>query len=98
MLFCLEMLSSKDVNFVGYTYKNFEIVNDYQVPGMADLKKKDTKPKRPSVKSLFEGGSETLESSFTAPEDETSRGSFLNLLPPQLEVTRKQNETIIRFH
>ncbi|KAJ6336152.1 hypothetical protein OIU78_012707 [Salix suchowensis] len=84
--FCLEMLSSKDVNFVGYTYKNFEIVNDYQVPGMADLKKKDTKPKRPSVKSLFEGGSETLESSFTAPEDETSRGSFLNLLPPQLEL------------
>ena len=30
----LQMLSSKDVNFVGYTYKNFEIVNDYQVPGM----------------------------------------------------------------
>ncbi|KAL8147710.1 hypothetical protein AgCh_005147 [Apium graveolens] len=29
-----EMLSSKDVNFVGYTYKNFEIVNDYQVPRM----------------------------------------------------------------
>lgn len=28
------MLSSKDMNFVGYTYKNFEIVNDYQVPGM----------------------------------------------------------------
>lgn len=30
----LQMLSSKDLNFVGYTYKNFEIVNDYQVPGM----------------------------------------------------------------
>jgi len=29
------MLSSKDLNFVGYTYKNFEIVNDYQVPGMS---------------------------------------------------------------
>ncbi|KAL8114153.1 hypothetical protein AgCh_021138 [Apium graveolens] len=29
-----KMLSSKDVNFVGYIYKNFEIVNDYQVPGM----------------------------------------------------------------
>lgn len=28
------MLSSKDINFVGYTYKNFEIVNDYQLPGM----------------------------------------------------------------
>jgi hypothetical protein len=30
------MLSSKDINFVGYTYKNFEIVNDYQVPGMGN--------------------------------------------------------------
>ncbi|MBA0852844.1 hypothetical protein Goshw_010364, partial [Gossypium schwendimanii] len=29
-----KMLSSKDLNFVGYTYKNFEIVNDYAVPGM----------------------------------------------------------------
>jgi len=28
----LQMLSSKDVNFVGYTYKNFEIVNDDQLP------------------------------------------------------------------
>ncbi|CAI0434496.1 unnamed protein product [Linum tenue] len=32
----LQMLSSKDLNFVGYTYKNFEIVNDYQVPGMGN--------------------------------------------------------------
>ncbi|KAK9055700.1 hypothetical protein SSX86_026785 [Deinandra increscens subsp. villosa] len=47
------MLSSKDINFVGYTYKNFEIVNDYQVPGMTELKKKKTKPKRPTIKSLF---------------------------------------------
>ncbi|KAL9686489.1 hypothetical protein QQ045_023949 [Rhodiola kirilowii] len=29
-----KMLSSKDINFVGYTYKNFEIVNDFEVPGM----------------------------------------------------------------
>lgn len=28
------MLSSKDVNFVGYTYKNFEIVQDANVPGI----------------------------------------------------------------
>ncbi|KAF7804621.1 casein kinase 1-like protein 6 [Senna tora] len=48
-----KMLSSKDLNFVGYTYKNFEIVNDYQVPGMAELKRKSSKPKRPSIKSLF---------------------------------------------
>jgi hypothetical protein len=27
------MLSSKDVNFVGYTYKNLEIVQNAQVPG-----------------------------------------------------------------
>ena len=57
-----KMLSSKDLNFVGYTYKNFEIVNDYQLPGMAELKK-TSKPKRPSVKSLFDGESETSEAS-----------------------------------
>lgn len=32
--FLLQMLSSKDVNFMGYTYKNFEIVNDHEVPGI----------------------------------------------------------------
>ncbi|XP_047327816.1 serine/threonine-protein kinase 38-like [Impatiens glandulifera] len=56
-----KMLSSKDVNFVGYTYKNFEIVNDYQVPGMAELKKKNTKAKRPTIKSLFEEDCDTSE-------------------------------------
>jgi len=30
----MQMLSSKDVNFVGYTYKNFEIVQDANVPGI----------------------------------------------------------------
>ncbi|XP_034697021.1 serine/threonine-protein kinase 38-like isoform X4 [Vitis riparia] len=29
-----KMLPSKDVNFVGYTYKNFEIVNEHHVPGI----------------------------------------------------------------
>ncbi|KAL6564084.1 hypothetical protein OROHE_005324 [Orobanche hederae] len=58
-----KMLSSKDINFVGYTYKNFEIVNDYQVPGMAELKKKNTKSKRPTIKALFEDESETSETS-----------------------------------
>lgn len=33
----LQMLSSKDVNFVGYTYKNFEIVQDAHVPGVGKL-------------------------------------------------------------
>ncbi|XP_010540900.1 PREDICTED: serine/threonine-protein kinase 38 isoform X1 [Tarenaya hassleriana] len=87
-----KMLSSKDVNFVGYTYKNFEIVNDYQVPGMAELKKKN-KSKRPSVKSLFDEGSSDL----SEPNAESGRphalGSFLNLLPPELEVSLKQNES-----
>ncbi|KAK8953119.1 Serine/threonine-protein kinase AtPK1/AtPK6 [Platanthera guangdongensis] len=73
-----KMLSSKDVNFVGYTYKNFEIVNDPNIPGIAELKKKSNKPKRPSIKSLFE--SETSS-------NQTTQGSFLNLLPTHLEVT-----------
>lgn len=33
----LQMLSSKDINFVGYTYKNFEIVNDHQLPGIGSV-------------------------------------------------------------
>ncbi|KAL9242989.1 hypothetical protein vseg_016934 [Gypsophila vaccaria] len=86
-----KMLSSKDLNFVGYTYKNFEIVNDYQVPGIAELKKKDTKSKRPSIKSLFE--EESSDSSETATSsDQSVQGSFLNLLPPQLEVSPSQTD------
>ncbi|XP_072953983.1 uncharacterized protein [Typha angustifolia] len=68
-----KMLSSKDVNFVGYTYKNFEIVNDHNVPGL-ELKKKSNKPKRPSIKTLFEA---------EATSDQSIPGSFLSLLPPQ---------------
>ncbi|WOG94348.1 hypothetical protein DCAR_0313641 [Daucus carota subsp. sativus] len=83
-----KMLSSNDVNFVGYTYKNFEIVNDYQVPGMAELKKKNNKPKRPSIKTLFDEESETSD---TSEEPKPQGGSFLNLLPPELEVTEKQS-------
>lgn len=30
----VQMLPSKDINFVGYTYKNFEIVNDHEIPGI----------------------------------------------------------------
>ncbi|XP_009365979.1 serine/threonine-protein kinase tricornered-like [Pyrus x bretschneideri] len=79
-----KMLSSKDVNFVGYTYKNFEIVNDNQLPGIAELKK-STKPKRPSVKSLFDNESATAA-------NQPVQGSFMKLLPPQLEVPEKQTE------
>jgi serine/threonine kinase 38 len=46
-----KMLTSKDVNFVGYTYKNFDMVKGMHAP-VAELKKK-TQPKRPSIVSLF---------------------------------------------
>ncbi|KAK8532487.1 hypothetical protein V6N13_131810 [Hibiscus sabdariffa] len=59
-----KMLSSKDLNFVGYTYKNFEIVTDCQVPGMAELKKKkSSQPKRPSLKTLFDSDAEPQDDS-----------------------------------
>lgn len=77
-----KMLSSKDVNFMGYTYKNFEIVNDHEVPGIAELKKKSTKPKRPTVKSLFNEESD-------ASSNQSGQGSFLNLLPRQFEVSKQ---------
>ncbi|XP_057964972.1 uncharacterized protein LOC131155684 [Malania oleifera] len=91
-----KMLSSKDINFVGYTYKNFEIVNDYQVPGMAELKKKDTKPRRPSIKTLFDDESDTPDDPAAATDaaaNQPVQGSFLNMLPPQLEVPQNRNET-----
>ncbi|KAL9239738.1 hypothetical protein vseg_014032 [Gypsophila vaccaria] len=79
-----KMLSSKDLNFVGYTYKNFEIVNDYQVPDIAELKKKDTKPKRPSIKSLFEEDSSDSSEAATS-GDQSVEGCLPKLLPPHLQ-------------
>ncbi|KAL8162786.1 hypothetical protein V2J09_014275 [Rumex salicifolius] len=80
-----KMLPSKDVNFVGYTYKNFEIVNDHEVDGIAQLKKKSTKPKRPTIKTLFDDESESTA-------NQPPQGSFLNQLPPRSETSRKQRE------
>ncbi|KAK7356911.1 hypothetical protein VNO80_16191 [Phaseolus coccineus] len=77
-----KMLSSKDVNFVGYTYKNFEIVNDDQLPEIAGLKKKSTKTKRPSIKTLFDDESATVA-------NQPAQESFLKLLPTQPEVPEK---------
>ncbi|KAK5840100.1 Serine/threonine-protein kinase CBK1 [Gossypium arboreum] len=71
-----KMLSSKDANFVGYTYKNVEIVKEHHLPGIAEVKKKSNAPKRPSVKSLFD---------TPGPPDPPTKGSFLNLFPTQLE-------------
>ncbi|XP_074319510.1 uncharacterized protein LOC141656501 isoform X2 [Silene latifolia] len=83
-----KMLPSKDVNFVGYTYKNFEIVNDHEVPGISELKKKNTKPKRPTIKSLFDDEPQSHSNS-----SQPAQGSFLNLLPTHAEVPEKQRET-----
>nr|AAD25647.1 putative protein kinase [Arabidopsis thaliana] len=121
-----KMLSSKDINFVGYTYKNFEIVNDYQVPGMGthlldhcgveEEEKVDatngqvtlrypttsfTGPKFGyfHVNLEYNGSSETSDSSETTsrppcdrppPAPPVVQGSFLKLLPPELEVRPKQ--------
>ncbi|CAL9098994.1 uncharacterized protein LOC135638811 isoform X1 [Musa acuminata AAA Group] len=74
-----KMLPSKDVNFVGYTYKNFEIVNDHEVLGIAELRKKSNKPKRPTIKSLF-------DMDMAATPNQPVQGSFLKLLPTQMEV------------
>ncbi|KAM7254052.1 hypothetical protein ACFE04_031734 [Oxalis oulophora] len=90
-----KMLSSKDVNFVGYTYKNFDIVNDCQVPGMAELKKKTNQSKRPSIKTLFDSESEASDTSAdTTPNDQRVQGSFLNLLPSPLELSPKHEKLI----
>ncbi|KAL6578829.1 hypothetical protein OROMI_009045 [Orobanche minor] len=65
-----KMLPSKDVNFMGYTYKNFEIVNDHEVPGITELKK-NNKPKRPTVKSLF-----SEESNSVSLPDTSNKGEY----------------------
>ncbi|XP_050367945.1 uncharacterized protein LOC126786228 [Argentina anserina] len=64
-----KMLSSMDTNFVGYTYKNYEIVNEHHMPGIAELKKKTNKPRRPSVKALFD---------TPDPPDSPTHGTSLN--------------------
>ncbi|XVE89423.1 hypothetical protein DITRI_Ditri19aG0200400 [Diplodiscus trichospermus] len=73
-----KMLPSKDANFVGYTYKNVEIVNEHHLPGIAELKKKSSAPKKPSLKSLFD---------TPGPPDLQAKGTFLNILPTQIEVS-----------
>lgn len=70
-----KMLPSKDANFVGYTYKNFEIVSEDHIPGIAQLKKKTNKPKRPSIQSLFDT------------PDPPVLGSFLNVSSTISEVS-----------
>ncbi|KAJ7521381.1 hypothetical protein O6H91_19G051300 [Diphasiastrum complanatum] len=63
-----KMLTSKDVNFVGYTYKNSDAFKGIHSP-VAEVKKK-IPPKRPSIISIFEttnlGPMENVEESSTA--------------------------------
>jgi hypothetical protein len=49
-----KMISSKDANFLGYTFKNLEIVDEHHIPGMAELKRKSKTANKPSLKTLFE--------------------------------------------
>ncbi|TYK18018.1 Retrotransposable element Tf2 [Cucumis melo var. makuwa] len=61
-----QMLSSKDINFVGYTYKNFEIVNDYQLPGMDGESEGGDASDTPSHSHQQTGGS--FSNSMTSPK------------------------------
>ncbi|MBA0686276.1 hypothetical protein Goari_013885 [Gossypium aridum] len=57
---------------------------------LAELKKKSSKSSRPSVKTLFDSGAEASDASDSTPGAQPVQGSFLNLLPPELEATEKQ--------
>lgn len=48
-----KMLTSKDTNFVGYTFKNSDVFKGMMNSPIAELKKKP-QPKRPSIISLFD--------------------------------------------
>ncbi|KAJ4807929.1 Kinase family protein [Rhynchospora pubera] len=52
-----EMLSPNAANFMGYTFKNFDIVNDHQIPELAELKR-NHKNSTPPVKSLSQNPDE----------------------------------------
>lgn len=48
-----KMLTSKDANFVGYTYKNSDVLKGMLNSPIPELKKKP-QPKRPSIVSIFD--------------------------------------------
>ncbi|KAJ1694029.1 hypothetical protein LUZ63_010727 [Rhynchospora breviuscula] len=79
-----KMLSSKDLNFVGYTYKNFELVNEHEASGIAELKKV-SKSKRPTIKSLFDASEEEDYSN-------ESEGN-LSRYPSRLEISGSQSSS-----
>ncbi|GLJ48010.1 hypothetical protein SUGI_1013960 [Cryptomeria japonica] len=71
-----KMLTAKDLNFVGYTYKNFDAVKGFH-PTVVDLKRSSS-PKRPSINSLFEATNlgipitETGNSAYSGMEESES--------------------------
>ncbi|CAI5459253.1 unnamed protein product [Closterium sp. Yama58-4] len=69
-----KMLPSKDINFVGYTYRNMEIVQETHSPlgGALELKKK-SKGKKPGLNSLFADA--PAASGGGEPHDSHSHGS-----------------------
>ncbi|OAY80238.1 Serine/threonine-protein kinase CBK1 [Ananas comosus] len=85
---CLHILSSNDLSFVGYTYKNFDIVDDHQVPELAELKRK-SKTKPPSVKSLF-GTSDA--------EQHTEQESPLYQLPSPVDLPKSHSVSFLYTH
>ncbi|KAH0985642.1 hypothetical protein GBA52_012819 [Prunus armeniaca] len=85
-----KMLSSKDINFVGYAYKNFEIINDYQVSGMDYIDFDGSCNAWVNLENVNDEESETSDSGSSHPV----QGSFLNLLPPQLEVSQHRDDSL----
>ncbi|XP_020091910.1 serine/threonine-protein kinase tricorner-like isoform X2 [Ananas comosus] len=83
-----KILSSNDLSFVGYTYKNFDIVDDHQVPELAELKRK-SKTKPPSVKSLF-GTSDA--------EQHTEQESPLYQLPSPVDLPKSRSVSFLYTH
>ncbi|KAE8692184.1 putative serine/threonine-protein kinase ndrA-like isoform X2 [Hibiscus syriacus] len=89
-----KMLSSKDINFVGYTYKNFEIVNNFRVPGMGIL----LSPPCNGIMYIdgHDGEAESSDASETL-SDQPVQGSFLNLLP-ELDATENHADSDTQPH
>uniref|UniRef100_A0A0D3HTG4 non-specific serine/threonine protein kinase n=1 Tax=Oryza barthii TaxID=65489 RepID=A0A0D3HTG4_9ORYZ len=71
-----KMLSSKDTNFLNFTYKNLELSDDPEHPGIAQVKKKNNKPTRRTFKSILHEFADT---------EEEPQSSSLNSTPSQLD-------------
>ncbi|MBA0858865.1 hypothetical protein Goshw_001237 [Gossypium schwendimanii] len=79
----------RKVSFVYFDFGNYLYKLAFSL-FLAELKKKSSKSSRPSVKTLFDSGAEASDASDSTPGAQPVQGSFLNLLPPELEATEKQ--------